>query len=74
MTPREALNRIAIMAATTGTPEGDKALLLRITAISSLAARAIETARCASCQDRPGFDGLGRRCKACAGTGWKGGA
>lgn len=26
--------------------------------------------RCTKCQDRPGFDGLGRPCKSCGGRGW----
>lgn len=26
--------------------------------------------RCTKCQDRPGYDGLGRPCKHCRGDGW----
>lgn len=26
--------------------------------------------KCGKCQDRPGFDGLGRACKYCRGSGW----
>lgn len=38
--------------------------------IVAFAGEAREPQRCGKCQDRPGYDGLGRTCKGCGGKGW----